>query len=219
MVGIAPLLAGFFPPTTVSTVKSVNGSKITLSRPLPANGMSAAIIHRLGTNREAVTAVAVQSSPGKAVVKSESLLEHDNLPIPKSIVAVGDKVIGGYLYNNVLVIAPNAQTYAKVTKSASKQWIHPDIYAAFLAREGDSVPNKENLAEFAKEAQVGLVYIVKRNEAVLLDPVSGDIVSRKAFKPVGSASRYPFYMRFDKLKGSLFSGDSGDYYKSVEAIR
>ena len=131
----------------------------------------------------------------------------------------GDRVIGGYLYNNVLVLAPNAQTYSKVTSSASKHWIHPDIYAAFLGREGDGSPTLSNLRKFAKEAQVGLVYIVMRNRAVLLDPISGVYINSMAFTPVGSETKYPFYMRFNNFKSGLFGNNSGDYYKSVESIR
>ncbi len=215
-----PLWAGFFPPTTHTTVKAVNGNQITLSRALPVNGMSGIVIHDFGKGRQAITALLTQTAPGQALIRKGDLLDHKGLPTPKTVVQPGDKVIGGYLYNNVLVLAPNAKTYAKIVRSGGRLWIHPDLYAAFLAREGDGTPSASNLAKFAREAQVGLVYIVQKNRAILFDPVSGRIVGQKPFRPVGKETKYPFYTRFSKISSGLFGGSSkGDYYQSVGAIR
>jgi hypothetical protein len=215
-----PLLAGFFPPTVHTTIKAVDGDRLTLARPLPVNGMSGIVIHDFGKGLQAITAILTQTAPGQANYHKGDLLQHKGLPTPKSVAAPGDKVIGGYLYNNVLVLAPNAETYAKITRAGGRHWIHPDLYAAFLAREGDSTPSASNLARFAREAQVGLVYIVQKGRAILFDPISGHVVGQKAFQPVGSESKYPFYNRFSKISGGLFGGSSeGDYYQSVGAIR
>ncbi len=216
---IVPVFAGFFPSTVTTSVASVNGNTITLNKPFPVNGMSGIVIHTLGKNRKAITAIAIQESVSKVKITKGDLLADDSLPTSRSIVSVGDKVIGGYLYSNVLVLAPNVDTYMKVTKSANKNWIHPDIYAAFLAREGDSTPTPSNLNKFAKEAQVGLVYIVKRGKAVLFDPISKRVIAQKDFSAVGNETKYPFYMRFTHIRGGLFSSKAtGDYYKSVGAI-
>lgn len=218
LLAIVPLFGGFFPPTVSSTITSVSGSSATLSKPFPVNGMSGIVIHNFGKGASAISSVAIQTSASNVKLIRDDLLGDDKLPRPRLLATPGDKVIGGYLYNNVLVIAPNAKTYTKVISSASKHWIHPDIFAAFLGREGDSTPNLSNLKKFAKEAQVGLVYIVKRDKAVLLDPISGAYVNSMAFTPVGSEVKYPFYMRFKHFKSGLFGG-SGDYYNMVERIR
>jgi hypothetical protein len=215
-----PLLAGFFPPTVHTTVKAVDGDRLTLASPLPVNGMSGIVVHDFGKGLQAITALLTQTAPGQARFRKGDLLQHKGLPTPKSVATPGDKVIGGYLYNNVLVLAPNAETYAKITRSGGRFWIHPDLYAAFLAREGDSTPSASNLAKFAREAQVGLVYIVQKGQAILFDPISGHVVGKKAFQPVGTGTKYPFYNRFSKISGGLFGGSGeGDYYQSVGAIR
>ncbi|WP_456393430.1 plasminogen-binding N-terminal domain-containing protein [Nitratifractor sp.] len=220
ITGAFPLWAGFFPPTIHTTVKAVNGHQIALSRPLPVNGMSGIVIHDFGKGRQAITALLTQTSSGQATIRKGDLLDHKGLPTPKSVAQPGDKVIGGYLYSNVLVLAPNAETYRKIVRSGGRLWIHPDLYAAFLAREGDGTPSASNLAKFAREAQVGLVYIVQKNRAILFDPVSRRIVGQKPFRPVGKETKYPFYTRFSKISGGLFGGSSkGDYYQSVGAIR
>ena len=175
-------------------------------------------MHNFGKGVSAISSIAIQRSQSRVKLIKDDMLGDDKLPRPKVLATAGDRVIGGYLYNNVLVIAPNAQTYKKVTSSASKHWIHPDIFAAFLAREGDSTPNLSNLKKFAKEAQVGLIYIVQRDKALLLDPLSGAYVNSMPFTPVGNETKYPFYMRFKSFKAGLFGG-SGNYYNMVERIR
>ncbi|WP_457607000.1 plasminogen-binding N-terminal domain-containing protein [Nitratifractor sp.] len=220
IAGSGWLFAGFFPPTVYTTVTAVDGNRVTLARPLPVNGMSGVVMHSFGKGLQAITGILVQQAPGQATVRKGDLLDHKGLPTPKSVAAPGDKVIGGYLYNNVLVLAPNAETYRKITRSGGRFWIHPDLYAAYLAREGDSTPSASNLAGFAREAQVGLVYIVQRGRAILFDPISGRVVGKKAFQPVGSEAKYPFYTRFSKISGGLFGGSGkGDYYQSVGGIR
>ena len=220
MAGALSLSAGFFPPTVHTSVTAVNGNKVTLARPLPVSGMSGVVVHSFGKGLQAITGVLVQTAPGQATVRKGDLLDHRGLPTPKSVAVPGDKVIGGYLYNNVLVLAPNAETYGKITRSGGRFWIHPDLYAAFLAREGDSTPDPDNLAKFAREAQVGLVYIVQKGRAILFDPISGRIVGQKPFQPVGKGAKYPFYTRFSTISGGLFGGSGkGDYYQAVGAIR
>ncbi len=214
------LNGGFFPATITTTVTSVNGSSATIAKAFPRDGMSGVVIHSYKKGLSAIRSIAIQTSANNIKLIKGDLLDHDGLPLPKGLASVGDRVIGGYLYKNVLVIAPNAQTYSKVTKSAKKHWIHPDLYAAFLAREGDSSVTKANLKKFAKEAQVGLIYIVKRDSAILFDPISQRVVAKKAFSPVGKETKYPFYTRFSSIKSGWFGRTAkGDYYKEVGAIR
>jgi len=214
------LNGGFFPSTVNTTVAGVNGNSITLSQSFPLNGMSGVVIHSFQNGLSAIRSIAIQTSAGVAKVYKGDLLDHNGLPVPKGLASVGDRVIGGYLYSNVLVIAPNAKTYSSITKSASKHWIHPDLYAAFLVREGDSSITKANLKKFAKEAQVGLVYIVKRGSAILYDPISQRVINSKGFSPIGSEKKYPFYTRFSSLKSGWFGKSAkGNYYQGVGAIK
>jgi hypothetical protein len=117
LLGTFPLLAGFFPPTVHTTVTAVDGNRVTLAKPLPVNGMSGIVMHSFGKGLQAITAILTQTAPGQATVRKGDLLQHKGLPTPKSVAVPGDKVIGGYLYNNVLVLAPNAETYSKITRN------------------------------------------------------------------------------------------------------
>jgi hypothetical protein len=215
-----PLFAGFFPPTVQTSISNVAGKNVSLRSALPVPGMSGIVIHNYGNNLQAITRTLMQTSPGKAKLLENDTIIHDELPTIKTAVRAGDKVIGGYLYNNVLLLAPDANTYARVTSSANKQWVHPDLYALFLSQEGEASPSRENLAVFAKKYQVGLIYIIKKNSAVLLDPISGQIVGKKSESGIPSKAQYPFYMRFDEIKTGWFSKGSkkGSYYNMVESL-
>lgn len=217
-----PLFAGFFPQTVHTSVKSVHGNTITLNSKFPLNGMSGAVIHNYGNNLTAITSRLTQtSSKGQAVLLDAEVIDHDALPSIKTSVSPKDKVIGGYLYNNVLLLAPDADTYAKITSSKQKKWIHPDLFAVYLSVQGDDIPTKENLASFAKKFQIGLIYIVHQNTAVLLDPISGKIVGQKNMGGLPKEGQFPFYMRLESLKSGWFGrGESakGNYYNTMQSI-
>jgi len=215
-----PLFAGFFPSTVQTSISSVEKNNIGLRAILPVNGMSGVVVHNYGNQFEAVISYLVQTSPnGTGNLIHTDMIHHDELPTIKTAVSVGDKVIGGYLYNNVLLLAPDANTYAKITASHSKKWVHPDLYAIFLSREGEAKPTRENLAAFAKTHQVGLVYIVRNGSAVLLDPISSKIVGKKTLGGLPTQAQYPFYMRFDEIRTGWFSkSGKGDFYRTMESL-
>lgn len=215
-----PLVAGFFPQTVHTSVKSVNNNTITLSKKFPVNGMSGVVIHNYGSDLTAITTRITQTSNGSASLVNTNILHHENLPTIKTAVSPKDKVIGGYLYENVLLLAPDADTYAKIVSQHNKTWIHPDLFALYLSTEGEEKPTKANLSDFARKYQVGLIYIVRKNAAVLLDPISGQIVSQKSMSNLPAKGAFPFYMRFEQIDSSWFgSGDvKGDYYDTMQAL-
>lgn len=215
-----PLLADFFPKTVQTSIKSVNDQSIILSSAFPVNGMSGVVVHHYGDDLNAITSRITQlSSNGEAVLADAEGIHHDSLPSIKTPVKKGDKVIGGYLYNNILLLAPDADTYAKIVSQHNKKWIHPDLFAVYLTVEGEEKATKENLANFAKKFQIGLVYIVRKSSAVLLDPISGKIISQKPMTNAPQHGQFPFYMRFNTLNSGWFGSKSeGNYYKEMEAL-
>jgi hypothetical protein len=215
-----PLFGGFFPQTVHTSVKSVKGNTVTLNQKFPVSGMSGIVIHNYGNDLTAITTRIIQtSSDASATLANTNILHHENLPTIKTAVSSNDKVIGGYLYENVLLLAPDADTYAKIISQHNKTWIHPDLYALYLSTEGEERPTKENLSDFARKYQIGLVYIVRKNSAVLLDPISGKIISQKSMSNLPSEGKFPFYMRFKQLDSGWFGSDvEGNYYNTMESL-
>lgn len=217
-----PLFAGFFPQTVHTSVKSIQGNAIKLNSSFPVVGMSGVVVHNYGSELAAITGRIVQTAAdGSAAALGVDVLEHDALPTIKTTIAPNDKVIGGYLYENVLVLAPDADTYAKIVASEHKRWIHPDLYAVYLSSEGEEGVTKANLANFAKKYQVGLVYIVRKNSAVLLDPISGKIVAQKSMSGLPKEGKFPFFMRLEPIKSGWFGSDeiTGNYYQAMEILQ
>ena len=214
-----PLLAGFFPQTVHTSVANVSGKNITLTHAFPVNGMSGVVIHNYGNSLEAITSRFIQKDASHTSLINEDIIHHDKLPTINTSVKPGDQVIGGYLYQNVLLLAPDAQTYTKITSNYDKKWIHPDLFALFLAKEGDTVPTKSNLAAFAKAYQVGLVFIVGNGTAKLLDPISGKIVGQKSMVGLPAKGEVPFFMRFDEIESGMFSSsNTQSYYKLMDTL-
>jgi len=215
-----PLFGGFFPQSKSTTVASVNQNSIKLNGSFGRNGMSGIVIHKYGSDLSSITTSVVQIGTNKVKVLNKDILSHDELPSVQTKIKVGDKVIGGYLYNTVLVLAPNAKVYSVITSSSNKKWIHPDIFAVYLAQNGDDKVTKENLYKFAKDYQVGLIYIVKKNRAILFDPLSQKIVSSKAISNNPKVGEFPFYTHFKNLNSGMFSKDStkGNYYREMESL-
>jgi len=214
-----PLFSGFFPQTIHTTISKVADKSVVLNSSFPANGMSGVVVHDYGNDLEAITSRVVQNASGAVTLLNTDIIHHDELPTINTAIKAGNKVIGGYLYNNVLLLAPDAQTYAKITSQHTKNWIHPDLYALFLSKVGDAAPSKENLASFAKAYQVGLIYIVGKDTAQLLDPISGKVVGQKTLTGLPAQGNVPFFMRFDKIDSGWF-GDSakGNYYQLMGNI-
>jgi len=214
-----PLFAGFFPSAVHTSVASVKEDTLTLRSAFPANGMSGIVIHNYSSDLKAVTAYITQTSKGHAKVISRDIIHHDELPTIKTPLVAGDKVIGGYLYNNVLLLAPDASTYTEITSSYSRNWIHPDLFAIYLSKRGDAYPTRENLEAFAKAYQIGLVAIVRKDSLVLFDPISGRIISKKSMGKLPAKAQFPFYMHFKEIRNGWFSkSGSGNYYQTMEAI-
>jgi hypothetical protein len=215
-----PLFADFFPATTESTIANTQNNTLQLSSPFAANGMSGIVIHTYDQGFRAATAYIVQtSSNGSTKMLNKPFMESSNLPNIATKVAPGDKVIGGYLYDNVLLIAPDETTYENITSKYNKKWIHPDLYATFISEKKDGKITKENLASFARAYQVGLVSIVKKNTIELYDPVSEQIIAQETLQ-TPSQAQYPFFTRFKKIKSGWFGGTAqGEYYNNVEQIR
>jgi len=214
-----PLFAGFFPQTMHTSISKVTKDSVLLSKAFPTKGMSGVLIHRYSDELKAITNRLIQTLPAHAQLLKGDIIHHNSLPTINTAIKVGDKVIGGYLYHNVLLLAPDAKSYAKVTSQYKKNWIHPDLFALFLATEGDTAPTKENLKKFAKAYQVGLIAIITQGKVKLLDPISGYTLKQKSMRGLPKKGQAPFYMRFDKIDAGWFSKNTTkNYYTIVDSI-
>ena len=214
-----PIFAGFFPDKVHTSVASVDGG-VKIKKALPLNGMSGIVVHNYGNEAQAITSYIIQTNNnGTVTPMKRNAIYHPELPTINTPIKVGDKVIGGFMYQNVLLLAPDATTYARITEKYNKNWIHPDLFALFLAVEGDDVPTRENLSTFARQHQVGLVMIIKKSQAVLLDPISGQIINQMSMSNMPANAQFPFFSRFDEIDSGWFSKKAtGNFYDLMEKL-
>jgi hypothetical protein len=217
------LMAIDLPKPIKTTIKSINKNQVILANSVP-KGRSGIVVHSYGNGLFAITHTAISQGGTKATIGSYSMLKHKSLPTIKTDIKQGDQVIFGNLYDNVLLIAPNEQSYSSITKSIKRVWIHPDLYASFLIINDEDRITKKNLKEFAIKSQVGLVAIVAKDGLRIFDPISGNYLRRVAINtPIEAKTQSPFYARFEQISTNLFSEDSQtkfpSYYKGIDNIR
>lgn len=213
-----PLLADLFPATMQSTILNTNNNIIQISPPFPVNGMSGIVIHTYKDGSSAATTGGVQNENGLLTIIDTPLMENGNLPQIATKAIAGDKVIGGYLYDNVLLLAPNQTTYNEITSKYRKNWVSPDNYASFISQKRDGIPTKENLASFAKSYQVGLIAVIKKDSIVIYDPLSQRVITKEPFA-TQTQTQTPFFSNFEKVRTGWFGSTvDDDYYTLMEQI-
>jgi hypothetical protein len=217
------LMAGQLPKKIVTTIYSIErDGRVILSGNIP-RGRSGIVVHSYGNGLFAITHTAISLGGNRAIIDNYKTLKHKDLPTIKTAIQKGDKVIFGNLYNNVLLIAPDEQSYGTITKSINRVWIHPDMYAYYLIKNNESRVTLKNLKKFAIENQVGLVVIVAKDGIRVLDPISGVYLRKLPLNINISKAQSPFYARFEQIDTDIFSqADKKEfpaYYKGVEGIR
>ena len=215
------LMADALPQSITTTIKSINkNGQITLATAVP-KGMSGIVVHNYGNGLTAITNAVVSGTNGKATLFNYTAIPHDNIPNINTTSKVNDKVVLGNFYNNTLVIAPNSAIYTAITKKFKKTWIHPDRFALDFMRESQSAISLDNIQEFAKKNQVGLVLIYSNSGLLFLDPISQKIIGKTKVFGNAKETMNPFYARFEQMDTSTFGMSSislTDYYTAVQAI-
>ena len=212
-----------FPERVISSIQSIDkNGVVTLSGNTP-KGRSGIVIHNYGKGLSAITHTLVTRDNNRAFVKKYNMSIDSNMPKVDTSIRVGDRVILGNLYSNVLLIAPDEQSYSKITKTFNRVWIHPDIYAFYLIKNDENRITFKNLKRFAMENEVGLVAIVARDGLRILDPLSSHYLRKIPIDIDITEAQSPFYARFEQIDTNIFSVASKKefpkYYKGVDNIR
>jgi hypothetical protein len=215
------LLAEGLPQSITTTIKSIDAKgEITLSASVP-EGISGIVVHNYGNGLSAITGSVITTKNSKAKLSRYSAILHENIPNIQTKSKVGDRVVLGNFYNNALLIAPNAKLYEKLTKTFKKTWIHPDMYALDFMHGKNSAITFDNLEEFAKKNQIGLVVVVAKEKLLIIDPISKKIIGQQPFSEKVTEPMKPFFARFEQIDTSPFGFSKvvlTDYYKAIDAL-
>ncbi len=131
---------------------------------------------------------------------------------------VGDEVVLNFLYTRAMAIVPDEETYKTVTKSYdSFTWLHPDIFAAKLAKSYNPTPTKETFQEECIAHNVGLLLFSIKGKGHFVDCKSFATLSTISL-PVASSVKSPFYSRLAAIKGRIFGLFGGKGVKDYDAF-
>lgn len=211
------LFADALPTTMKSSVKNVSNDTIQLSSTIPA-GMSGIVIHNYGNGLMAITHTTISSGNGEATIQSYSAVNHKNIPDIQTAVTIGDNIIFGNFYNNVLLIAPNQTAYKQITEKFQRTWIHPDIFALAFMKQGQTHLTMSSLKSFAKKNQVGLVLVVTLEKLLVIDPISKKVIGSTRLKTNPNTAVTPFYARFKQLDLSFMNLSKENYVPYFQSV-
>lgn len=195
-------------------------------------GSSGIVMHAFDDTHKTIIAQATVKSISDGVaklsykkytaLKQSALPEYDIKPVS------GDTVILNYLYERAMAITPNAEALAAVTRNYNNiEWIHPDIFASYLAIEYSPLPSKSDFQQECKENSFNLLlfaidergYFVDCNSFKVLHTT--DLNYEKPEKPM-----VPFYSRIKEVKGRMFGlmggegiKDYASYYRGLIGVK
>lgn len=189
------ILSVTIPQQTDSTTQSIVK--------IPAMGLKvgeSGIVTRVVNDNEFIIANALVSAikDGSAVVEISDFNQMNEKYLPKSLgkVAQGDKITFRILYDKALLIAPNQSAYqAIVDKFGNIDFLHSDIFATYLAKEGRNMPSIADFGSFCAKFDVGLVFVAGQKSLDILNCQSFKILDSTPWNLSDSSVIAPFFTR------------------------
>ncbi len=211
-----------FSPYKTEVLSSSKNSVIVKSNSKIAIGATGVIMQSFDENHKTIIAnvEVVKKAGDKLHLK---VLPFDAIPqkaLPNYDIApkVGDEVILNFLYTRAMAIVPDADTYKIVTKSYDAfTWLHPDIFAAKLAKSYNPTPTKETFQEECIAQNIGLLLFAIDSKGYFVDCKSFATLSTIPL-PVPTSLKSPFYSRLEGIKGRIFGLFGGKGVENYNAF-
>ncbi|WP_458699634.1 plasminogen-binding N-terminal domain-containing protein [Sulfurospirillum sp. 1307] len=188
-------------------------------------GSSGIVLHSFkdGSSTIVARAEVVKKDNDKATIKFEvfKYLAQDAFPKPGILPQVGDQVKLNYLYNRSLIVAPNYNVYKEVTEHFKDiQWVHPDIFGAYLAKEYRPNPDREIFQKVCSLNSTGLVFFALERNAYFVDCNNFKVLKTLKGGHIKTAQA-PFYTRVKGIETSWikwsgsYINDYNSYYRNL----
>ncbi len=185
------VLEGLIIPTSQSTfVKSVDGNSVTLGNNIGQKGQNAIVIRQINGMNYLMAYLQLEGGNQAKIIDSDPLGGNPLANI-KPIVKIGDTVKSAFLYNKIMIIAPNKRAYeAAKNELGFATFIKPNLFVTYLK---GNAPSSSDYKNFAKMVGIGLFAIVKNNILSLYDPITQENIAQVKIKYNNDKSSYPFY--------------------------
>jgi hypothetical protein len=213
-----------------SNILSVDKEIVTIKNdPAIALGATGIILHTFKEHHKTIiSSVEVTKRDADRIylkLRPFNAIAQEALPSYSIAPKVGDEVILNFLYQRAMAIVPDKQSYDMVVKSYDAfNWVHPDIFAASLAKSYTPTPTKEVFQEMCTRQNIGLILFDIEGEGRFVDCRSFKTISKIPL-PQSTTTQTPFYNRIETIKSrmfGLFGGkgikDYNSYYKKLLGI-
>ena len=192
---ILTINANLIPQKSYGSVEEVTSSNIKVSNLIAKDGMSAAVVRSFPNGKELIVSY-IMKKGSRVVVIDKDPLDGRGLARPKALVKVGDKVISGFLYDKVMILANNKENFYNIQSQFGIDSLNPDNFMAFLAAKGKSSYNYSDLREFGKLVGIGVFVVQKGNRLEVVDAISKKVINSANFNSSNKAKIKPFYNSF-----------------------
>lgn len=187
-------------------ILEVSGQTITTPAMNLRRGESGFVLHQLDSTHSMMLAravvVAIEDSRATLALRPLELFENRSMPLPLLAPKVGDQVVLRAFYNRAFAIAPNQQIYRAITAQYPNiEWLHPDLFAAFLANQGRAAPTMEHFREICNAYATGVVYLVRENIGELRDCQTFALLRQDAISSNEEQIK-PFFSRLGNMERS-----------------
>ncbi len=210
-------------------IKAEEQTATVPSNPYVPVGSSGVVIREFDDEHESIIAKAIVEEKNEKEMKIRfkpfDMLKQDALPTPKIKPRKGDKVILNYLYDRAFVIVPNEESYLEVlSQFPAISWIHPDILAAFLSKEYNPQPSKEDFQKVCNKNASMLLFFAIGDKGYFVDCNTFKIIKETPFDKKDSKEMVPFYSRIGEIESNIFDLTKGKienyetYYKKLLGI-
>jgi len=225
------LTAAEEPRTVTAPLENLHEKEATVAVGNIPVGVSGIVIHAYDQTHKAIVASVTVTQSGEASTKLKLLpyqgLVQPNLPTIKTKPQNGDTVILGYLYDRVLPIVPNQESFEKARESFPKlHLIHPDLFAAELAKDKSPLPYREHFEKMCEKMHLGIVMFMFEDGTDFIDCISWVKVGGAEVTSVDAKHfKQPFFNRFEEIPSAFYDWteykirDFDRFYKKLERAK
>lgn len=204
-------------------LKNVSNNTATIDIGRLKVGQSAVIQHNF-ENRKALLVAngyVISSNETSSTLKLAPFLDlkQNALPTSNRKAENGDIAIINYLYNTSMIIAPSQDAFiATRTKYPENNFLHADLFAARLKYDGEPIPSKKTIQDYAISQNIGTIFFVIKNRVYVVDSktfaiLDSDLISYNFVQD----EQMPFYTRIEKIEKNLLKKitDYQDWFTSL----
>ncbi|WP_428025185.1 plasminogen-binding N-terminal domain-containing protein [Arcobacter sp.] len=200
-----------------SLVSNVTKEKATINIGNLKVGQSGIIQHKYKDGNTIIisSAYVESSNENSSVIKFIPFfdLKQNAIPTSNRVVENDDQFILNYMYDQSLLITPNIDSFRAARKKFTQNnFVHSDIFAAYLKSEYRPLPTQKMIQEFALSQNMGTIFIVLKSDIYILDSRTFTVLNKQKIANISSTTQMPFYTRIENIESSIFTADIWSWF-------